>query len=71
MSQDTTPKVKKPFKTTRLEVAKTVAIAVLITAVLAFMAGVRYQNNRDAELDHAVQQAQAAMQETEAAPVKK
>ena len=59
MSKDITPKTTKKYRPSRLEVAKTVTIAVLITAIVAFMAGVNYANNSQAELRQAVSQLQA------------
>lgn len=66
-----TPTTKKQFKTTRLEVAKTVLIAVLITAAVAFMAGVRYESNKNSELMQAIDAAKSEMVQETDTPVKK
>lgn len=42
----TEAKAKKQYQPTRLEVAKTVLIAVLVTTILAFLAGVHYANGQ-------------------------
>lgn len=45
--QDVTPaKSKKKYAPTRLEVIKTVIIAVLITGIVAFIVGVHFANNQ-------------------------
>jgi hypothetical protein len=46
----------KPKKQT-IETIKTVTIAVLVTAVIAFIAGVQYQESRQHEIDTAVDNA--------------
>jgi hypothetical protein len=51
---------KKAYAPSRMEVAKTVVIAVLITAVVAFIVGVRYEQGQQAEIRRAVQAAQPA-----------
>ena len=48
-----TPKVKKGT----VETIKTVLIAVLVTAVIAFIGGMHFSNQRNAELQSAVKQA--------------
>ncbi len=42
-----------------IETVKTVVIAVLITGVVAFVCGMNYQSNRQAEVQSAVEQAQS------------
>lgn len=59
---------KKAYTPTRMEVVKTVIIAVLITAVVAFICGMNFQKSHDMEVKNAVSQATATAQ---AANVKK
>lgn len=63
MSKDITPKTIKKYRPSRLEVAKTVAIAVLVTSIVAFSAGIRYANNQQNELRQAISQVQAVAPE--------
>lgn len=53
-------KTRKVYEKTRGEHIKDVIIAVLITGVVAFVLGVRYANNQNAQLTNAVQAAQTA-----------
>lgn len=70
-SNDTPAKPAKRYAPTRLEVVKTVIIAVLIASIAAFIAGTRYANSRHATLDNAVSEARAqAIAELEPAPKK-
>lgn len=55
-----TAKIRKAYTPSRMEVAKTVIIAVLITAAISFIAGVNYQQGQEAEIRQAVQAAQPA-----------
>lgn len=68
---ETAPAVKprKVYQKTRSEHFKDIAIAVLITGILAFAAGVWYNDQQAAELDAAVNEATAA--QAAPAPVKK
>lgn len=49
------PTSKKKYAKTRGEHVKDLLIAILITAILAFVAGVRYANSNHAAIDKAVQ----------------
>lgn len=66
MSKDTTTRQQRPFKTTRLEVVKTVVIAVLITGIATFIVGVRFEQSRQTQMD-----TNAAQAVQDAATVKK
>lgn len=55
-----TPKLKK----STIEAIKTVTIAVLVTALVAFIGGVKYANKQQAQIDQAVKKAQTATAET-------
>lgn len=44
-----------------VETFKTVLIAILVTAVVAFVAGMRYADNQNAKLEAAVKNVQAAV----------
>lgn len=59
-------KSTKRYQKTRGEHAKDIVIAVLITAVVAFIAGASYQSNQQEAIDSAVKSATV-----EATPVKK
>ena len=48
-------KPKTKYAPSRIEVAKTVMIAVLITAVITFVAGMQFQKSQEAEVRNAVQ----------------
>lgn len=54
---------KTKYAPSRMEVAKTVVIAVLVTAVIAFIAGTSYQKGHQAEVQGAVH---AALQNAQA-----
>lgn len=65
MSKDTklTPlptEKRKKYAPTKWEVTKTVIIAVLITGIIAFVAGIRYANSQQAAIDSAVTKAVTA-----------
>ena len=62
-------KSAKKYQKARGEHYKDIVIAVLITAVVAFVAGASYANRQQAEVDRAVTEAQSAVQAQ--APVKK
>jgi Mn2+/Fe2+ NRAMP family transporter len=51
-----TPKIKKGT----IETVKTVIIAILVTAVIAFVGGMHFSNQRNAEMQGAVKAAQAS-----------
>lgn len=53
-SEMNTPKIKKGT----IETVKTVTIAILVTAVIAFVGGMHFSNQRNAEMQKAVKQAQ-------------
>lgn len=56
MSQDktATSKPAKKYQPTRLEVVKSIAIAVLVTGIVAFIAGAKFAGNRQTAMDNAV-----------------
>lgn len=56
------------YAPTRLEVAKTVTIAVLVTSVVAFVAGMQFQQGQEAEVRGAIE---AATKTVQAEPAKK
>jgi cell division protein FtsN len=65
-----TPKINKRG----VETVKTVVIAVLITAIIAFIGGMHFANQRNAEVKQAVSAAQTAVAPTvsaSAAPASK
>lgn len=64
------PKVRKKYAPTRLEVFKTVTIAVLITAIIAFIAGMRFADSQQVTVMKTVD-ALTATEQADAAPVKK
>lgn len=51
----------KVYAPSRMEVAKTVIIFIMFTAVVAFMAGMQFQKNQNAEIDRAVKSAQVTV----------
>lgn len=53
-----TPKIKKGT----IETVKTVIIAILVTAVIAFLGGMHFSNQRNAEMQRAVKAAQVSAQ---------
>lgn len=53
-----TPKIKKGT----IETVKTVTIAILVTAVIAFVCGMHFSNQRNAEMQNAVKAAQVSAQ---------
>lgn len=53
------PKTSKKRVATRGEHAKDIVIAILITAVIAFIGGMVFANKQDAEVKNAVSAAQA------------
>lgn len=61
----TPSKPSRKYAPTRLEVIKTVLIAVMFTAIIAFALGVAFQKNQNTEVQNAVSAATAE------APVKK
>lgn len=61
------PKSLKKYNKTRGEHFKDIVIAVLITAITAFVLGMQFENGQNAAVDHAVTEATAQAQ----APVKK
>lgn len=50
-------KSDKPYFPTKIEVVKTVIIAVLVTAVIFFVAGIQYESNQKTQIDKAVESA--------------
>ncbi len=50
-------KATKRYAPSRMEVFKTVLIAVLVTAIVAFGVGVKYANNQHAQVEQAVKAA--------------
>lgn len=53
----------KRYQKTRGEHGKDIIIAVLVTAVMAFMAGMYFANKQNAEVQNAVKAAEATAQE--------
>lgn len=49
------PKAVKSYKKTRGEHFKDIVITVLVTAIIAFVAGTMFANNQQARIDQAVQ----------------
>lgn len=74
MSNKTTNEASKPAKRytkTRGEHYKDIVIAILITAVFAFVGGMSFANKQEAEVKNAVSAAQAKITPVaEAAPLK-
>lgn len=66
MAEDKAPKQKRYTKT-RGEHYKDIVIAVLVTAIVSFIVGVQYADNKQAEIDKAV----SRVEQTAQTPVKK
>lgn len=56
--EKTTEKTSKKYNKTQGEHYKDIVIAILITGVIAFVGGITFANNQQAQIDHAVQAAQ-------------
>lgn len=61
-------KASRKYAPSRLEVFKTVLIAVMITSIVAFIGGMQFQAKQQARIEQAVQ---ALTPSAEATPVKK
>lgn len=61
-TQTEAPKASKKYAKTRGEHYKDIVIAVLVTAVIGFIAGMHFQNAQNTEVKNAVSAAQAALQ---------
>lgn len=62
---------RKAYRPTRAEVVKDIIIAILVTAIIAFTAGMKVANNNHADMDKAIQEATTVVETAEETPAKK
>lgn len=70
-STNEAPKASKKYQKSRGEHVKDILIAVLITGVVAFIGGMQFANDQNAEVQSAVSEAKQTMASTADAPASK